>query len=239
MNNTWRKFLEDPRLKRIIEEAQEDISSDDDPELSGENTDTGESAPEGAPQEQGPDLEGLIQDFQQGNITQDDLIKKYQQGEISKDDVQQIINAAEGGEEPQSQEELLSQQVDQTADLFVKFALFDKINELNEKLEHFQDNFNDTQSGIYDKVIQLKEFLKVLSSLIFSIETNVSYQMYGEILLQLTELFNDYNKEQVERKARMDAQEEKDEEEDKEKLRSNSSFFNKEKNIGLDDQQEY
>ena len=77
--------------------------------------------------------------------------------------------------------------------MFVKFALYDKVAELTEKLEYFKENFDDMQSGIYDRVVQLNEFLNILSSLIFSIETSVAYQMYGSILLQLTELFDQYN----------------------------------------------
>ncbi len=80
--------------------------------------------------------------------------------------------------------------------MFVKFALYDKVSDLTEKLAYFKENFDDVKSDIYSRVLQLSEFLNILSSLIFSIETPVSYQMYGSILLQLTELFDEYNNEQ-------------------------------------------
>ncbi len=202
----WESFFNDPVLKRIIEEAGgENIDSDDDPELAEADP---EEAPEGedpeggaapAPEGEGEgefDLEQLSADFQEGKLDQDDLIKLYQSGKITKEEIQQIIEAAENGQEPQSEEELLSQQIDQTNDMFVKFALYDKITELSEKLGYFKDNFDDTRSEMYERVLQLSEFLNILSSLIFSIETSVSYQMYGSILLQLTELFEEYRKKQ-------------------------------------------
>jgi hypothetical protein len=205
--DVWESFFENPVLRSIIEEAQlEQVESDDDPIPEKENsisTDNG--------QEDGSlNLEQLAADFQQGNLSQDDLINLYKSGQLSQEDIQQIMQAGQGEEqpqvdengnpidpnEPQSQEELLAQQIDQTNDMFVKFALYDKINELTDKLDYFKENFEDLQSGIYDRVIQLREFLNILSSLIFSIETSISYQMYGSILLQLTELFDQYNREQ-------------------------------------------
>jgi hypothetical protein len=203
MNDIWYQFFNDPRLKSIIEEAQA-VDSDDDPEIAqGEDTETGEGEPQAPAQgdEGGQDIEQLTADFQQGNISQDELIQMYQQGQISKDDIQQIIQAAEGAEEPQSEEELLAQQIDQTNDMFIKFSLYDKVADLTEKLNHFKENFDDLQSDIYDRVLQLREFLNILSSLIFNIETPVAYQMYGSILLQLTELFTEYNKEQQQEEA--------------------------------------
>ncbi len=193
--NIWEQFFSDPRLSMILEDA-EMVDSDQDSNLDGS------SENEEPEQEQGAsaggssiDLEQLAADFQQGDIDQDELIKLYQSGKISKEDVQQIVAQVEG-EEPQDEEELLSQQIDQTNDMFVKFALYDKIIELTEKLDYFKENFDDTQSSIYERVLQLGEFLNILSSLIFSIETPVSYQMYGSILLQLTELFSEYNQQE-------------------------------------------
>ncbi len=199
----WESFFNDPLLKRIIEEA-EMVDSDSDPEFAGDEeqapqnpTAASAPAPEGqAPEEGGINLEQLAADFQQGNLNQDELIKLYQTGKISKEDIQQIMNQAEDSEEPQTEEELLSQQIDQTNDMFIKFALYDKISDLTEKLNYFKENFDDIQADIYERVLQLREFLNILSSLIFSIETPVSYQMYGSILLQLTELFDEYNQEQ-------------------------------------------
>ncbi len=213
----WEQFFNDPRLSRIIEEA-EMVDSDQDSNMDG--TDEEGKAPpqekqEGESQGSTVDLEQLAADFQEGAIDQDDLIKLYQSGKISKEDVQQIISSVEG-EEPQSEEELLAQQVDQTNDMFVKFALYDKIAELNEKLSYFKENFDDTRSDVYERTLQLGEFLNILSSLIFSIETPVSYQMYGSILLQLTELFNDYNQQETVEDAQKEKRDQQMDKENKE-----------------------
>jgi len=127
----------------------------------------------------------------------------YKSGKLTKDDIESIIQGVESpedpgeemapGEEEPTEEELFAQQIDQTNDLFVKFSIYDKINELTDKLNYFKDNFEDIQSSTYERVIQLREFLNILSNLVFNIETSVSYQMYGSILLQLTEIFTEYN----------------------------------------------
>ena len=76
--------------------------------------------------------------------------------------------------------------------MFIKFSLYDKTLDLIDKLNYFKENFDDIQSSEYEKVLQLREFLNILSNLIFNIETAVAYQMYGSILLQLTEIFTEY-----------------------------------------------
>ncbi len=219
----WEDFFNDPLLSSILEEAGgEMVDSDQDPNLDGTQEDQEDQPQEQAPQGEGSDasgvnLEQLAADFAEGSIDQNDLIKLYQSGKISKEEVQQVV-AGQEGEEPESEEELMSQQIAQTNDMFVKFALYDKISELTEKLEYFKENFNDTRSNIYERVLQLREFLNILSSLIFSIETSVSYQMYGSILLQLTELFNEYNQEQKVEDAQEDARDAKEDQEDKDHM---------------------
>ncbi len=227
----WESFFSDPTLKRILEEA-EFVDSDSDPELEGGDA---MAAPEEAPSEspsgggggggaEGMDIEQLSTDFQAGDISQEDLIKLYQSKKISKDEIQRIISDAEGGDEPETEEELLGQQIEQTNDMFVKFALYDKISDMTEKLAYFKENFDDIQSNIYDRVLQLNEFLNILSSLIFSIETAVSYQMYGSILLQLTELFDEYNNEQKLETAQEDAEDQQIENLDQQKIQLDQSL---------------
>jgi len=196
MNTGWDNFFGNPLIRTYLEEAAHCAASN-------------------LIEESDSDLEQLSADLAQGTIDQDDLISMYKAGKISKDDIQTILTSAEGGDEsgqpidpqtgePQlSEEELLAQQIDQTNELFVKFSIYDKIIELNDKLTYFEDNFEDIQSDLYERVTQLKEFLNILSNLVFNLETAVSYQMYGSILLQLTELFNEYNNE-IEKKRMTD-----------------------------------
>jgi len=202
-NSPWDAFFGNPVIGHYLEEA----------EIQAQDYDT--PVPE-MPQDQdaeagsrsNEDLDQLAQDIQSGALQQSDLIDMYKSGKISKEEVQQIMQAASGEEQPQegeqqvdpetgepqlSEEELFAQQIDQTNDLFIKFTLYDKIVELTEKLDYFKENFEDMQSETYTKVLQLSEFLNILSNLVFNIETTVSYQMYGSILLQLTEIFQEYN----------------------------------------------
>ena len=180
----WDQFFGNPILKLYLEEAEQP-----------------QPTQEVEPSE---DIQKLGQDLKQGNLSQDDIISMYKSGKLQKEDVQTIVDIAQGteagteapapdGEPELSEEELFAQQIDQTNDLFIKFALYDKVTDLTDKLDYFKDNFEDIQSEAYEKVVQLSEFLNVLSNLIFTLETTVSYQMYGSILLQLTEIFTEHN----------------------------------------------
>ena len=194
-----------PTLLRIIQEAGE-INSDDDPAFD-EKSSPDEQQEEVAPSEGGGlNIEQLAADFQQGNLQKEDLIRLYQGGQLTQEEIGQIMGMSQEDQEPGSEEELLNQQITQTSDLFVKFALYDKVTELTEKLNYFKENFDDIQSDVYNRVLQLDEFLNILSNLIFNVETSISYQMYGSILLQLTELFNEYNQSQITRKAQEEAE---------------------------------
>lgn len=186
----WNDFCGNPVLRRIIEEA----------EIPEEDT----LPPEEAQQASPDDIDGLANDLKSGTLTQDDLINMYKAGKLSQDDIKMIIEKVDNEEgdpgaeqpqdaEPQSEEELLAQQIDQTNDMFIKFALYDKTMDLTDKLNYFKDNFENINSDLYKQVNQLGEFLNILSTLIFNLETPVAYQMYGSILLQLTDLFTEYN----------------------------------------------
>jgi hypothetical protein len=173
-------------------------------------------------------LQQVALDVQQGHLDQNDLINMYKAGQLSKEEIQQVMEMAqgqegqegqEGGQPPAeqqpSEEELFAQQIEQTNDMFVKFAIYDKVAELSEKLNYIHDNFSDTESDMYLRAVQLKEFLNILSNLIFNLDTSVSYQMYGSILLQLTELFNEYLEERQKESASEEAEEASREAEEK------------------------
>lgn len=196
-NETWDAFFGNPIIGTYLNENE---MPSEPPQAQA-----GEAVPEG--EESGAvDLEQLTADYQQGTINQEDLVGMYKTGKLSKEDIESVVQGATQadasgqdqelppGEQEPTEEELFSQQIDQTNDMFVKFSIYDKIGELKSKLDYFEDNFEDIQSDTYHQVIQLKEFLNILSSLVFNIETTVAYQMYGSILLQLTELFEEYNR---------------------------------------------
>jgi len=190
----WDKFFGNPLISEFLTEAEEYAQQGVVEEAPPQSEDT--ATPE--------ELDSLAADIQQGHLTQDDLVDMYKSGKLSQENISEILTKVEsGGEEvpeeqpqdtePQSEEELLAQQIDQTNDMFIKFALYDKTVDLTDKLNYFKDNFDDMTSDMYQQVIQLREFLNILSNLIFNLETSVSYQMYGNLLLQLTDLFKEYN----------------------------------------------
>jgi hypothetical protein len=221
-NSLVESFFENPLLGSIIEEALQSVESDDDPTPD----ETAKQQEQPAP---GVDkLQQVALDVQQGHLDQNDLINMYKAGQLSKEEIQQVMEMAqgqegqegqEGGQPPAeqqpSEEELFAQQIEQTNDMFVKFAIYDKVAELSEKLNYFHDNFSDTESDMYLRAVQLKEFLNILSNLIFNLDTSVSYQMYGSILLQLTELFNEYLEERQKESASEEAEEASREAEEK------------------------
>jgi len=210
-------FFGHPTLRKILEEADTskvmsaDVTSDDDP-VPGEEKGQDQTE-DGAGNLSDQEIQKLAADFKDKHLTQDDIVNMYKSGKLNKTDVKNILSLADEGsgqdgqggqggqggqEQGPSEEELFAQQIEQTNDLFIKFTLYDKTNDLMSKLNYFQENFSDASSDLYDKVIQLKEFLNVLSNLVFTVETTVAYQMYGSILLQLTELFNEYQAKQTE-----------------------------------------
>jgi hypothetical protein len=219
-NEAWEKFFGNPVISSYLEEA--DMQPQ--PEM---------QQPE---EETNADVQQLADDFQSGHVSQEDLVNMYRAGKINKNDLAEIRQmvenppdgdeaAAAAGEEEEgpSEEELFAQQIDQTNDLFIKFSIYDKILELTDKLDYFKENFEDIESQTYERVIRLREFLNILSNLVFNIETSVAYQMYGSILLQLTEIFTEYNKNLSQRK-----QEEKIKDAQKKKFREGDVSTSKE-----------
>jgi hypothetical protein len=195
-------FFENNLIKEILTEAAQEVNSDDDlPAADNQIPDQANVSDEAGSSK----IDTLKSKFQSGEITQDDLIKMYKNGEITQNEIQQIIQDVQNTDAQQpTEEELFAQQIEQTNDLFIKFALYDKTIELSEKLKYFKENFKDTNSELYTKVMQINEFLNILSNLIFNLETSVSYQMYGNILFQLTDLFEKYSKRSALNKEKID-----------------------------------
>jgi hypothetical protein len=206
-NDIWQEIKENPVLDTVVGELYESMLLNEDEQEQQQPQPEGEDTG-GASQEE---IDKLANDLKQKHLSQDDLVNMYKSGKLTQDNIKSIIDIVEGGEqgddqggeqpmdaEPQSEEELMAQQIDQTNDLFIKFTLYDKTLELMSKLDYFKENFNDVKSDMYERVMQLREFLNILTTLIFNLETTVAYQMYGSLLLQLTEIFKEYNeKDQV------------------------------------------
>jgi len=169
----WDTIYEAEIISRIVEEAApKEVHSDDDP----------------TPEESSSNIETLIQGYQEGKITEEDLIDMYKKGQLTQDDIMQIQDALNGSQEEVSPEELFAQQIEQVNDNFVKFGLYDKVNNLQEKLDDFLEN-HPTYNELTTEIIQLNDFLKILNSLIFSLDISVAYQLYGSIELKLIDIF--------------------------------------------------
>jgi len=156
---------------------------------------------EGAPQEgqeemeqpllSPEDLQALIQGFQNGEITEEMLKQMLDDGQINNTDIQMLQ------EQMPSPEEEQAAQITQVQEMVIRFNIYDKIMNLDSKLEIFIENFHEVGSGFYKDVEQVHEFIKVLNTLIFNLEINLVYQMYASLELQLIQLFEDYKENQA------------------------------------------
>lgn len=183
--SVWDSFYGNPVLAGLLEEAEaklKSVDSDDDP-----------TPEEGKNQ----NVEQIAQSFMNGDLGEEELTRMYQSGALTREDIEQILELADGAA-PEGEsippEELFAQQIEQVNDSFIRFSLFDKINDLKDKLDDFVENFGDVTSPIYDEVQRTQEFLKILSSLVFTLDVSVVYQMYGSIELRLIEMFDEYEK---------------------------------------------
>ena len=136
------------------------------------------------------ELQQLIQGFQSGEITEEMLKQMVDEGQINNTDIQMLQ------EQMPSPEEEQAQQINQVQEMVIRFNIYDKIMNLDSKLEIFIENFHEVGSGFYKDVEQVHEFIKVLNTLIFNLEINLVYQMYASLELQLIQLFEDYKENQ-------------------------------------------
>ncbi len=137
------------------------------------------------------ELQQLIAGFQSGEVTEESLKQMLDAGQINNTDIQMLQ------EQMPSPEEEQAAQISQVQEMVIRFNVYDKIMNLDSKLELFMENFNEVGSGFYKDVQQVHEFIKVLNTLIFNLEINLVYQMYASLELQLIQLFEDYKENQA------------------------------------------
>lgn len=137
------------------------------------------------------ELQQLIEGFQTGEVTEETLKQMLDAGQINNTDIQMLQ------EQMPSPEEEQAAQINQVQEMVIRFNVYDKIMNLDSKLELFIENFNEVGSGFYKDVQQVHEFIKVLNTLIFNLEINLVYQMYASLELQLIQLFEDYKDNQT------------------------------------------
>lgn len=201
--NPWSVLVEEA----IIQEGakMQDVSSDDEPDGLDKNespstqaemdVEQGQVEAGQEPEPEQPllspeELQQLIQGFQSGEVTEETLKQMLDAGQINNTDIQMLQ------EQMPSPEEEQAQQINQVQEMVIRFNIYDKIMNLDSKLELFMENFNEVGSGFFKDVQQVHEFIKVLNTLIFNLEINLVYQMYASLEMQLIQLFEDYKEHQ-------------------------------------------
>ena len=178
----------------LLEEAKKpkEVNSDDDPPA--DQMETGN--PHDGKGLSDEEIMQIVQALQQGQIQEDQIQKMMEDGQLSEDDMQRIQQAmqqADGGspQEP-SPEEQQTMQINQLQDTVVRFSIYDKLGNLQNKLEQFLDHFNDVTSDLYKQTEEIYDYIKILNSLIFNLEINLVYQLYSQLEMKLIDIFEEY-----------------------------------------------
>lgn len=117
-----------------------------------------------------------------GEIKEEEIKQAYDSGQMNDADIQLIQQAAENGGDvdeldPEEKEKYFNREIDQMTDNFVRLGLFDKINDLREKVELFSSTYTDSNDDLINKLNLIKNYLDILSSLVYNLDINIVYQM--------------------------------------------------------------
>jgi hypothetical protein len=190
----------------LIEEAKtQEVNSDDDtpPEDTPEDTDSNNTPVEdGGDKENGDEgqeepllseeeLQQLAQDLQQSEDMEADVKELLDSGKINQADVELLGQMLQGSQEPTPEEER-AYQINNIQEMVIRFNIYDKLNDLESKLEIFTDNFPNIDEEFYKDVAQIHEYIKVVNTLIFNLEINLVYQLFANLEMKLIELFKNY-----------------------------------------------
>jgi len=100
-------------------------------------------------------------------------------------------------QEAPSEEDIFNSEIAGTEDKFLQFVLYDKLIDLNSKINILLDNVkNDSTAealSLLDNLKHYSQYLNVLNELIFSISTSTIYKIVGQIELELIDLLEIYN----------------------------------------------
>jgi len=190
-NNEYKELNIITLSKLFLEEAEQEVNSEapDPNQQTQDQQSTGRKLTD-------DQIQQIVQGLQSGQISEEDIQKAVQQGQISEEDLQLIQQAMQQGdtnndENPENLEQVFSQEIDQLTDNFVRLNLYDKINDLIEKLDVFMDTYNTVDDGLIDKLKQIKNYLNVLGSLIFNLDVNLIYQLYITIEMKAIDILRE------------------------------------------------
>ncbi len=95
-----------------------------------------------------------------------------------------------------TEEEVFSYEVKGAEDKFIQFTLYEKLLDLSNKLEILQANvqLKDEKFDLVftEKLNQYKQYVDVLNELIFTISTSTTYNIVGQLELELIALLEEY-----------------------------------------------
>jgi hypothetical protein len=192
----------------LIEEAAKEVNSDDeipDPD-SKEDTNSEETGEDGETEEIGGDGEegdgeGLLSDEELMQLAQelqspenaenmDEMVKKLlDDGTINQTDIEKLGQIMQQEPSPEEERQV---QINNIQEMVIRFNIYDKLNNLETKLEVFIENFPNIDEEFYKDVEQIHAYIKVINTLIFNLEINLVYQLFANLEMKLIELFTEY-----------------------------------------------
>jgi len=184
----------------LIEEAKtQEVNSDDDTPPDDTQTEDNEDSDSNGGEEEGQEepllpeeeLQQLAQNLQQSEDMEADIKKLLDSGKINQSDVELLGQMLQGSQEPSPEEER-AYQINNIQEMVIRFNIYDKLNDLESKLEMFTDNFPNIDEEFYKDVAQVHEYIKVVNTLIFNLEINLVYQLFANLEMKLISLFTDY-----------------------------------------------
>jgi len=177
---------DDESIDNIKEKKQTD-SDNEDQENDQENQEGNLSDDE---------LNQLMEQLQQEEDPDKYLKKLFDEGSINQKDIEKIQMAFEQNQDPQNPEDEKDIQIRSIQETMIRFSIYDKLNNLDTKLEFFLDNLPNIDDDFYKSVEQLHEYIKIISNLIFNLEINLVYQLFANIEMKLIDLFKNYQETQ-------------------------------------------
>lgn len=173
----WDFLLEEAKTQEVNSDdqspSQEDDSDDQNPKLAD------------------GDLQQLIQQLQQSPDAEKDIKKLLDDGSINQADVENIGQGLENADQPSPEEEQQIQ-INNIQEMVIRFSIYDKLNNLENKLRLFTENFPNVDEDFYKDVSQIHDYIKIVNTLIFNLEINLVYQLFANLEMKLISIFTEY-----------------------------------------------
>ncbi len=148
-------------------------------------------------------LEGESREEMHSDDEVDESVNNDEEGEETQEaqpeDGQEEVPTDEEGNEIQpepTEEEIFSYELQAAEDKFTQFVLYEKLIELDNKLEILQSNvqFKNEEFDLLfsEKLDQYKQYVGVLNELIFTMSTSTVYNIVGQLELEIINLLEQY-----------------------------------------------